>query len=210
MFTAPLVGSANALAGGWGNLGETPDIAYHNLLVTSGCIIQTTRHSKQLPSDPSSITRMHQLSFLSNWTSCPVFWGKVLRGMHSEHVDLLAMCLCLADCTANMYVRVSRRCSQSCLELSWQPYDFGLVLCLKTSSPRCRRAGGGVTNLVMPRIYERILEHQPSFIAWRWAYFVPGAMHITLATLVILFAQVFTCKDCSTVCLVLVHTKELR
>lgn len=51
-------------------------------------------------------------------------------------------------------------------------------------------AGGGVTNLVMPRIYERIAEHQHDFIAWRWAYFVPGAMHITIATLVILFAQV--------------------
>lgn len=49
--------------------------------------------------------------------------------------------------------------------------------------------GGGVTHLVMPRVYEAIAHHQYDFIAWRWAYFLPGAMHVTLATLCILFAQ---------------------
>lgn len=42
----------------------------------------------------------------------------------------------------------------------------------------------------MPRIYDKIAHHQHDFIAWRWAYFVPGAMQIGLATVVILFAQV--------------------
>lgn len=41
----------------------------------------------------------------------------------------------------------------------------------------------------MPRIYSAIADSQPSFIAWRWAYFVPGAMHVVMAVLCILFAQ---------------------
>jgi len=49
--------------------------------------------------------------------------------------------------------------------------------------------GGGVTQLVMPRVEEAIAHHQYGFLAWRWAYFVPGAMHVTIALLIILFAQ---------------------
>ena len=41
----------------------------------------------------------------------------------------------------------------------------------------------------MPRLEESIAKHQYGFIAWRWAYFLPGAMHITFALITILFAQ---------------------
>ena len=47
----------------------------------------------------------------------------------------------------------------------------------------------------MPRLEESIAKHQYGFIAWRWAYFLPGAMHITFALLTILFAQARTCKN---------------
>ena len=47
-----------------------------------------------------------------------------------------------------------------------------------------------MTQLVMPRLYDGIARHQPDFIAWRWAFFVPGALHIIMALLVIFFAQV--------------------
>jgi NNP family nitrate/nitrite transporter-like MFS transporter len=49
--------------------------------------------------------------------------------------------------------------------------------------------GGGVTHVVMPRLLHAIAKHQPDFIAWRWAYFFPGALHVTFAVLCILFAQ---------------------
>ncbi len=42
----------------------------------------------------------------------------------------------------------------------------------------------------MPRMFDAVQKHQHDFIAWRWAYFLPGAMHIFMAILVIFFAQV--------------------
>ena len=47
-----------------------------------------------------------------------------------------------------------------------------------------------MTQLIMPRMYDAVARHQHEFVAWRWAYFLPGAMHITLAVLCIFFAQV--------------------
>ena len=32
--------------------------------------------------------------------------------------------------------------------------------------------GGGAIQLIMPQIYDGLLKHHPSFIAWRWALFV--------------------------------------
>jgi MFS transporter, NNP family, nitrate/nitrite transporter len=43
--------------------------------------------------------------------------------------------------------------------------------------------GGGVTQLLMPLIYDGMTKiHQP-FIAWRWAMFVPGFFHILAGAL---------------------------
>lgn len=58
----------------------------------------------------------------------------------------------------------------------------------RNDEPLC--AGGGVTQLVMPRMFDAVQKHQHDFIAWRWSYFLPGAMHIFMAVLVIFLAQV--------------------
>ena len=52
-------------------------------------------------------------------------------------------------------------------------------------------AGGGATQIIMPYLYQGIVDQgQPSFSAWRWAYFFPGGMHILCALLVLFFAIV--------------------
>ncbi len=50
--------------------------------------------------------------------------------------------------------------------------------------------GGGAIQLIMPQIYDGLLKHHPSFIAWRWAFFVPGSLHIIVASLVLFAATV--------------------
>ncbi len=50
--------------------------------------------------------------------------------------------------------------------------------------------GGGFTALVMPSIYQSIMNMGvPSFTAWRWAFFFPGALHVGMTLIVMLFAQ---------------------
>eukprot|EP00958_Prasinococcus_capsulatus_P024314 scaffold3768_cov376-Prasinococcus_capsulatus_cf.AAC.29 len=51
--------------------------------------------------------------------------------------------------------------------------------------------GGGVTQLVMPLIFEffHSVAKAEEFAAWRWSYFLPGAAHIILGTLVLVLAQ---------------------
>jgi len=42
----------------------------------------------------------------------------------------------------------------------------------------------------MPQLYDGLLKHHPSFVAWRWAFFVPGSLHIIVAALVLFAATV--------------------
>jgi len=51
-------------------------------------------------------------------------------------------------------------------------------------------AGGGAIQLIMPQLYDGLLKHHPSFVAWRWAFFVPGSLHIIVAALVLFAATV--------------------
>lgn len=45
--------------------------------------------------------------------------------------------------------------------------------------------GGGVTQLLMPLIYRGILSHETGFIAWRYAFIVPGLMHVLVCITVL-------------------------
>lgn len=49
--------------------------------------------------------------------------------------------------------------------------------------------GGGVTQLVMPLIFEGIKSHVEPFVAWRYAFFVPGCLHIVVGFLVLFTTQ---------------------
>ncbi|PRW20984.1 nitrate transporter [Chlorella sorokiniana] len=49
--------------------------------------------------------------------------------------------------------------------------------------------GAGLTHLIMPYIYSGMASHQPDFIAWRCAYFVPGFAQIIIGLMVLLFGQ---------------------
>ena len=51
-------------------------------------------------------------------------------------------------------------------------------------------AGGGATQIIMPYLTRAIAKHVPEFEAWRWAFFVPGAMHLLVALFVMLLATV--------------------
>ncbi len=51
-------------------------------------------------------------------------------------------------------------------------------------------AGGGATQIIMPYLTTAIAKHVPLFEAWRWAFFVPGGMHLLVSLFVMLFATV--------------------
>jgi NNP family nitrate/nitrite transporter-like MFS transporter len=50
--------------------------------------------------------------------------------------------------------------------------------------------GGGITHFLMPIIWQGIARSTPSFIAWRWAFFVPASCHVIMGISVMLFSQV--------------------
>ncbi len=54
----------------------------------------------------------------------------------------------------------------------------------------CARAGGGVTQIVMPYMTEGIAKHVPEFEAWRWAFFLPGGLFIIITFLILILGQV--------------------
>eukprot|EP00217_Crustomastix_stigmatica_P015184 CAMPEP_0183792002 /NCGR_PEP_ID=MMETSP0803_2-20130417/2247_1 /TAXON_ID=195967 /ORGANISM="Crustomastix stigmata, Strain CCMP3273" /LENGTH=540 /DNA_ID=CAMNT_0026036343 /DNA_START=32 /DNA_END=1654 /DNA_ORIENTATION=- len=49
--------------------------------------------------------------------------------------------------------------------------------------------GGGVTQFLIPAIFTGIKASVPTFEAWRWTFFVPGAAHIVLGIGCLFFAQ---------------------
>jgi MFS transporter, NNP family, nitrate/nitrite transporter len=59
--------------------------------------------------------------------------------------------------------------------------------------------GGGATALIMPAVFDGLrngLGNQ--FAAWRWAFFVPGALHVITGVAVLLFGQVMrSCALCT-------------
>ena len=50
--------------------------------------------------------------------------------------------------------------------------------------------GGGATQIIMPYLTTAIATKVPEFVAWRWAFFVPGAMHVIVAFLIMFVATV--------------------
>ena len=53
--------------------------------------------------------------------------------------------------------------------------------------------GGGAIQLIMPHVYDSLLKHHPSFVAWRWAFFFPGTLSVCVAAMV-LFAATVRCQ----------------
>lgn len=49
--------------------------------------------------------------------------------------------------------------------------------------------GGGVTQLIMPFIYQGIENTQPSFIAWRCAFLIPASAQYIMGMMVLIFGQ---------------------
>eukprot|EP00959_Pyramimonas_sp_CCMP1952_P288432 6031438-Pyramimonas_sp.AAC.1 len=49
--------------------------------------------------------------------------------------------------------------------------------------------GGGVTQFLIPAMYEAIAKTKVDFTAWRYAFFLPGCMHIFVGLMVLFFAQ---------------------
>jgi hypothetical protein len=43
---------------------------------------------------------------------------------------------------------------------------------------------------IMPYLFKGISRTAPPFQAWRWAFFVPGAMHVLVAIMILAFGQV--------------------
>ena len=43
---------------------------------------------------------------------------------------------------------------------------------------------------IMPYLFKGISRTAPQFQAWRWAFFVPGAMHVLVAIMILAFGQV--------------------
>jgi hypothetical protein len=43
---------------------------------------------------------------------------------------------------------------------------------------------------IMPYLFKGISRTAPEFQAWRWAFFVPGAMHVLVAIVILAFGQV--------------------
>ncbi len=50
--------------------------------------------------------------------------------------------------------------------------------------------GGGVTHFIMPPLYEGIAQTRPAFEAWRWSFFLPGAIFVTWGFFSMIFARV--------------------
>lgn len=50
-------------------------------------------------------------------------------------------------------------------------------------------AGGGAIQIIMPYLTTAIAHNVPEFEAWRWAFFVPGAVHIIVAFVIMFFSQ---------------------
>ena len=49
--------------------------------------------------------------------------------------------------------------------------------------------GGGVTQFLIPAVYAGIVTSTEPFSAWRWAFFVPGCMHIGIGLICLFLAQ---------------------
>ncbi|MEW5306437.1 MAG: hypothetical protein WDW36_008900 [Sanguina aurantia] len=49
--------------------------------------------------------------------------------------------------------------------------------------------GGGATQFVMPLLFLGISYQRPVFEAWRWSFFIPGAMFVLIAILALLVGQ---------------------
>jgi MFS transporter, NNP family, nitrate/nitrite transporter len=50
--------------------------------------------------------------------------------------------------------------------------------------------GGGFTHFFMPVVFDGIMASgSPSFLAWRWAFFVPASLQVLLTILVLAFSQ---------------------
>lgn len=49
--------------------------------------------------------------------------------------------------------------------------------------------GGGVTQLIMPYIYEGIADSQPNFIAWRCAFWIPAFAQVCIGIAILVFGQ---------------------
>lgn len=54
----------------------------------------------------------------------------------------------------------------------------------------CARPGGGVTNLLMPRLQEGLAAHMPVFVSWRVAFFIPGVFQVLAGLVILSLAQV--------------------
>ena len=51
--------------------------------------------------------------------------------------------------------------------------------------------GGGVVQIFMPAIMDGFTKSgSPLFSAWRWAFFVPGAIFLVMGAVTFMFAQV--------------------
>jgi MFS transporter, NNP family, nitrate/nitrite transporter len=48
--------------------------------------------------------------------------------------------------------------------------------------------GGGVTQLLMPLIYQGLTSQYEPFEAWRWAFFIPGFFHIICGIGILFFS----------------------
>jgi len=49
--------------------------------------------------------------------------------------------------------------------------------------------GGGVTQLIMPLIYDGITKSQPDFIAWRCAFWIPAFAQVCIGLAILIFGQ---------------------
>jgi NNP family nitrate/nitrite transporter-like MFS transporter len=50
--------------------------------------------------------------------------------------------------------------------------------------------GGGITHFLMPIVWQGIAKSTPSFIAWRWAFFLPASCHVIMGIAVMVLSQV--------------------
>ena len=52
--------------------------------------------------------------------------------------------------------------------------------------------GGGATHWIMPHAFTDIAHTLPCFVAWRYAFFIPGGMHLLIGIATMLISQVRT------------------